>query len=185
MSPDPYILYVLIVGCEVTFWVVLLLGLVVRYLLCREAVSRWLLLALPLIDIFLLVFTAFDLRAGTTATFAHGLAAAYVGFTVAFGSIAVRWADAHFAHRFASGAAPQKAPSTGWGVVHYDLKLWLRCVLECIITLAIIEGLVAFVANEAITSPLLVWYKHAFACVLFWFLFGPLWSLLLVRRGAR
>jgi hypothetical protein len=93
MSGESYVLYALIVGCEVAFWLVLLAALAVRYLLRRDALSRWLLLALPAIDLLLLAFTALDLRAGTTATFAHGLAAAYVGFTVAFGPIAIQWAD--------------------------------------------------------------------------------------------
>src|SRR5690606_28071318 len=100
MTIDPHsqslALYALIVGCEVAFWVVLLLSLVVRYVLQREAASRWLLMSLPLIDVLLLSITAVDLKSGTTAALGHGLAAAYVGFTIAFGSIAVRWADGHF-----------------------------------------------------------------------------------------
>jgi hypothetical protein len=113
MAPEPLLLYALIVACEVGFWVVLLVALVVRYLLLKEYLSRALLLCLPLIDLLLLVFTALDLRRGSTATFAHGLAAAYVGFTVAFGGMAVKWADAHFAHRFAAGPVPATAPSRG------------------------------------------------------------------------
>jgi hypothetical protein len=179
------LLYVLIVGCEVAFWVVLLLSLSLRYLLHKETSSRWLLLSLPIIDLLLLAFTAIDLRAGTTATFAHGLAAVYVGFTVAFGPVAIRWADAHFAHRFASGPAPAKAPSGGWGIVRFDLALWLRCIGAWIIALALIEALVAYVGNEAATEPLLAWYKYGFGCVVLWFIFGPVWSLFLVRGGAR
>jgi hypothetical protein len=185
MSTDAYLLYFLIVGCEVAFWLVLFISLAVRYPLRREALSRWLLLSLPLIDILLLVFTALDLRAGTTATSAHGLAAVYVGFTVAFGPIAIRWADAHFAYRFASGPVPAKAPSGGWHAVRFDLELWLRCIAAWIIALALIEALVAFVANEVMTQPLLDWYRDAFACIVLWFIFGPVWSLLLVRRGTR
>jgi hypothetical protein len=184
MSGESYVLYALIVGCEVAFWLVLLAALAVRYLLRRDALSRWLLLALPAIDLLLLAFTALDLRAGTTATFAHGLAAAYVGFTVAFGPIAIQWADAHFAHRFASGPVPPKAPSGGWAGVRYDFGLWLRCIVACVITVLLIEALVALVDNDAITGPLLDWHKHAFGCVLLWFFFGPVWSLFLVRRGA-
>lgn len=185
MPTQNLLLYLLIVGCEVAFWLVLLLSLAVRYLLRREALSRWLLLSLPLIDVLLLVFTALDLSAGTTATLAHGLAAVYVGFTVAFGSIAVRWADAHFAYRFASGPEPAKAPTGGWGAVRFDLELWVRCIAAWVIALALIEVLIACVANDAVTQPLLVWYKHGFGCVVFWFIFGPAWSLLFVRRGAR
>jgi hypothetical protein len=130
MPPESYLLYALILACEVGFWVVLILALGVRYFLAKDRLSRTLLLCLPLVDILLLAFTAMDLRRGSTATFAHGLAAAYVGFTLAFGSIAVKWADAHFAHRFAAGPVPEKAPSKGWQAVRYDFNLWGRCVSQ-------------------------------------------------------
>ena len=76
MPSEPYLLYVLIVACEIGFWVILLLGLACRYLLRREQLSRALLLGVPLVDALLLVFTAIDLSNGATATFAHGLASA-------------------------------------------------------------------------------------------------------------
>ena len=185
MSTESAVLYLLIIGCEAAFWLVLLLSLAVRYLLRQKELSRWLLLSLPLVDILLLVFTALDLRAGATATFAHGLAAAYVGFTIAFGSIAVRWADAHFAHRFASGPAPPKAPSKGWAGVRFELQLWLRCIVACAILVLLIDALIAIVPNSTATAPLEAWYKHAFGCVILWFIFGPAWNFLLIRRGAR
>ena len=120
MTSESYLLFALIVACEVGFWVVLLLALVVRYLLRKEPLSRALLICLPLIDLLLLAFTAIDLRRGTTATFAHGLAAAYVGFTVDFSGLAVKWAHAHFAYLFAAVPAPRKAPSHAWDLVrHY------------------------------------------------------------------
>ena len=90
MPPESFLLYGLIVVCEVGFWVVLLVALAVRYLLAKERLSHALLLCLPLVDVLLLAFTAMDLRRGSTATFAHGLAAAYVGFTLAFGDMAVK-----------------------------------------------------------------------------------------------
>jgi hypothetical protein len=185
MPDQPYLLYALIVACEVAFWVVLLLALVARYVLRKKPLSRGLLLSLPLIDVLLLVFTALDLRSGSTATFAHGLAAAYVGFTVAFGGMAIEWADAHFAHRFAAAPAPRKAPSRGWEAVRYDFNLWLRCIVACVIAVALIEVLVGFVGDREATRALLAWHKHAFGCVLLWFVFGPAWSLALVWRRSR
>lgn len=182
MPPEGYLLYALILACEVGFWVVLLVALAVRYLLERQRLSRALLLCLPLVDLLLLAFTAMDLRRGSTATFAHGLAAAYVGFTLAFGGMAVRWADAHFAHRFAAGPVPAKAPSGGWQAVRYDFHLWGRCIVACIITMALVEALVQFVGSGEATQPLLAWHKHAFGCIVFWFLFGPAWSLATVWR---
>ena len=130
MPPEGYLLYVLIVACEVGFWVVLLAVLATRYLLAKERLSRALLLCLPLVDVLLLAFTAMDLRHGSAGTFEHGLAAAYVGFTLAFGGMAVKWADAHFAHRFAAGAVPAKAPCGGWQAVRYDFNLWGRCIMH-------------------------------------------------------
>ncbi len=177
MPPESYILYALILACEVGFWVVLLVALAARYLLAKERLSRALLLCLPLVDVLLLAFTAMDLRRGSTATFSHGLAAAYVGFTLAFGGMAVKWADAHFAHRFAAGPVPAKAPSGGWQAVRYDFNLWGRCVVACIITMALVEALVQFVGSSEATLPLLAWHKHAFGCIVLWFFFGPAWSL--------
>ena len=185
MQPEGYLLYALILACEVGFWVVLLVALAVRYLLARERLSRALLICLPLIDVLLLLFTAMDLRRGSTATFAHGLAAAYVGFTVAFGGIAVNWADAHFAHRFAAGPVPAKAPSGGWQAVRYDFRLWGRCIVACIITMVLIEALVQLVGSSGATQPLLAWHKHAFGCIVIWFFFGPAWSLATAWRGPR
>lgn len=181
---EAYLLYVLILACEVGFWVVLLVALAVRYLLANGTLSRALLLCLPLIDVLLLIFTAIDLRRGSTATFAHGLAAAYVGFTVAFGGLAVEWVDARFAHRFAGGPVPAKAPSHGWEAVRYEFKLWVRCIVACIITMASVEALVQFVGSGEATQPLLAWHKHAFGCIVLWFLFGPAWSLATSWRGS-
>jgi len=171
-------LYWLIVGCEVAFWVVLLLALTARYLLRRRTLSRILLISLPLLDIALLGFTALDLRSGAPATFAHGLAAAYVGFTVAFGGLTVAWADRHFAHRFAGGPAPPKAPNRGWAAVRYELALWVRCLVAVAITLVLLMGLIAFVGDDAATQALRDWRFIAAGCAFFWFVFGPLWALL-------
>ena len=184
MPTEPYLLYVLIVACEVGFWLVLLLALALRYLLRNARLSQALLYGLPLIDVLLLIFTAMDLRRGAPATFAHGLAAAYIGFTATFGTLAVRWADAHFAYRFAGGRSPEKAPSRGWPAVRYELNLWARCLVACVITVLLIDALLWFVGQREATEPLLAWYKHAFGCVVLWFFFGPVWSLATAWRRA-
>lgn len=184
MPNESHGIYVLIVACEVGFWVVLLLALAVRYRLRRERLSRALLFGLPLIDLLLIAFTAMDLRRGTPATFAHGLSAAYVGFTVAFGGMAVKWADEHVAHRLAGRPPPARAPTRGWALVRYDLMLWGRCVVASVITVALVEALVQFVGNSHTTRPLLAWHRHAFGAVVLWFLFGPAWSLVTAWRRA-
>lgn len=171
-------LYVLIVACEAAFWVVVLLALAARYFLKRERLSRTLLFSLPAIDLLLLVLTALDLRSGTPPAFAHGLATAYVGFTIAFGSIAIGWADAHFAHRFIGGPKPVGAPTRGWPIVRYDLDLWVRSLVAWAIALALVTALIAWLDDRARTEPLEQWYRVAFGSAVLWFVFGPLWSLL-------
>ncbi len=177
-------LYWLVVGCEVLFWLMLVLGLAARYWLRRAQLGRALLFSLPGIDLLLIALTAADLKGGATATFAHGLAAAYVGFTVAFGSLAVRWADERFAHWLAAGPPPSAAPSRGWGAVWYDVVLWVRCIAAWIVALAVLSALIAYIDSAAVTQPLLLWYRIAFGSVFLWFVFGPVWSLVFFRREA-
>lgn len=178
MNSQPAYLYISILGCEVAFWAVLALALTLRYVLKRDRASRVLLLLLPAIDVLLLAFTALDLRAGTQATFAHGLAVAYLGFTLAFGPLAVRRADSWFVHRFAGGPRPEGFASRGWPAVQDDLKLWFRCIVAWAVTLLLLGALITFIGNDTVTEPLLLWHRIAFGSVVLWFIFGPLWSLL-------
>ena len=171
-------LYWLILGCETSFWLVLFLGLAARYVLRRKRLSNLLLLSLPVVDLVLLGVTTLDLGTGTRATFAHGLAAAYVGFTVAFGGIAVAWADQHFAHWFAEAPAPPAAPTRGWTALRYEMLLWARCLVAVAITLALLAALIAFVNDESSTAALREWFRISIGSAILWFLFGPLWTLL-------
>lgn len=171
-------LYWLIIGCEISFWLVLFLGLAVRYLFKRKRLGNILLLGLPALDLVLLAVTAVDLGSGTPADFAHGLAAAYLGFTVAFGSIAVSWADQRFAHWLADAPGPIKAPKRGWPALRYELLLWVRCLVAVAITLTIIRSLIAYVNDESATEALNEWFQIAIGCAVFWFVVGPLWTLL-------
>lgn len=165
MLNQPAYLYWLIVGCEAAFWVVLVL--VARYLLRRTRLGRGLLLALPAVDVLLLIFTAMDLRGGTPATFAHGLATADVGFTVAFGSIVVDWADQRFAHRFASGPPPVASPTHGWPAVRYEPALWIRCIVAWIIAVVLLIALIALVDDADNTRNLYLWFRIGFGSIFF------------------
>ena len=91
-------LLALIVACEIGFWAFLLAGLAARYLLRWKTVSSILLICVPLVDVVLLAATIADLRGGAVADTSHSLAAAYIGFSVAFGHSLVRWADAVHGH---------------------------------------------------------------------------------------
>ena len=185
MSFDFNILYFLIVGCEVGFWLLLFSGFAVRYLLGRKKLSFYILASVPLVDLFLLLFTAFDLNNGNNASFAHGLAAAYIGFTVAFGSLLVTWADKWFAYKFADGANPSAGAGRGWALVIEDLKLWLRCLGAVAIIYVLVILMIEIVGDPAKTEDLQIWFKIPFFTVFFWFIFGPLWSLVFFKRDSQ
>ena len=82
-----------IVCCEILFWVFIVAGLIVRYGFRREKLGFRLMAMSPVIDIVLLILTVFDLSRGSTATLAHGLAAIYIGVSLAFGKQMIAWAD--------------------------------------------------------------------------------------------
>ncbi len=97
-----------IVACEVGFWVLIGAGLLARYPLRRPRLGLVLLALTPVVDVVLLAATVLDLRHGATASVAHGLAAVYLGFSLAYGHAMIRWADVRFAHWFAGGPPPVK-----------------------------------------------------------------------------
>ncbi|NYI06436.1 hypothetical protein [Allostreptomyces psammosilenae] len=143
-----------IVFCEVAFWVMLGLGLVTRYLLRWPRVSTALLVSVPLLDVLLLSVTVIDLRSGATAGIRHGLAAIYLGFTVAFGHSMMRWADQRFAHRFAGGPPPWRPPKRGMARVRYEWKGFGQSVVACGIAAAVLVLLIWLVGDPSRTEAL-------------------------------
>lgn len=119
-------LVALILACEVLFWVVIVAGLVARYLMRRPKLGAALLIAAPLVDLILLTATVLDLRNGAEAHLAHTLAAVYIGVSVGFGHSMIRWADVRFAHRFDGGPAPAPKPKYGTARAVREWKGWLQ-----------------------------------------------------------
>ncbi len=171
-------LLLLILGCEIAFWVFLAAGLCARYLLRLARVSTVLLVCVPLTDLVLLTASGVDLLGGSTATFAHGLAGAYIGFTVAFGGATIRWADRRFAFHFAGGEPLAKAPTHGRALLVYELHWWFRCLLAVGITIGLAYLAIRLVGERANTEALEQWLVLPLGTPIVWFVFGPLWSLL-------
>src|SRR5918998_1440252 len=118
-----------LLACGNGFWVVLGARLTPRYLFRRRRLRALLLALVPFVDLILLVATVIDLSGGATADFKHGLAAAYIGFSVAFGHSMIRWADQRFAHRFAGGPPPWRPPEGGPARVRYEWLEWGKGML--------------------------------------------------------
>lgn len=154
-------LYVVIVACEVMFWVLVLAGLVTRYLLRRQRAGAVLLALAPLVDLVLLGATVLDLHGGGTAGTAHALAGVYIGVSVGFGHAMVRWADERFAHRFAGGPAPVRAPRTGRAHAAHERRGLVRHVVAYVVGVGLLGVAVLMVGDpartEALTQVIRLW----------------------------
>jgi hypothetical protein len=146
------VIVALIIACEVGFWVLLALGLAVRYLLKWRRTSVVLLLCEPVLELVLFVATAIDLKNGAEPGWEHGLAALYIGYTVAYGHYTIRWLDGHAAHRLAGAPRPPKPPQYGMARARHEGRLWLRTLLAAAIALALLQGAVWYVGDGDTSS---------------------------------
>ncbi|GAA3951592.1 hypothetical protein [Gordonia caeni] len=136
----------LILACEIAFWVVIVAGLATRYLLHRRRLGLALLALTPAIDLVLLIAAGVDLHRGAAADFAHGLAAIYLGFSLAYGHRLIAWADVRFAHRFAGGPAPVKLYGS-----RYTVACWADVARTGLA--AVIGGGVIWLLTAVATGP--------------------------------
>ncbi|MGW2832129.1 hypothetical protein [Streptomyces sp. NPDC001286] len=142
----------LIIVCEVGFWVLLALGLAVRYLLGWRRTGVAILLCEPLLELVLFAVTAIDLRNGAEPGWEHGLAALYIGYTVAYGHYTIRWLDGHAAHRLSGGQRPPKPPRYGLARARHEGGLWLRTLLAAAVACALLQGAIWYVGDGDTSS---------------------------------
>ncbi|MGI5148368.1 hypothetical protein ACQEVC_18660 [Plantactinospora sp. CA-294935] len=161
---------------EIGFWVLLGAGLIARYPLRMPRLGALLLLGTPLIDLVILVATVLDLRRGATADFTHGLAAAYLGFSVAFGHSMIRWADQRFAYRFAGGPPPTRPPSGGWARARYEWREWAKGLLGWFVACGLLGLGVLMVGDPDRTAELLAWIVRLTVAIVIWLVAFPLWA---------
>ncbi|WP_314586109.1 hypothetical protein [Paenibacillus terrigena] len=143
-----------IIGCEIGFWVFVLAGLFCRYILKRKKLGAWLLYLTPVVDLALLIATLLDLRTGAVATFVHGVAAVYIGVSVAFGHRMIRWADERFAYRFANGPEPVKKAKHGPAHARNERIGWLLHLLAWVIGCAMLYSIILVVDDKSRTDAL-------------------------------
>ncbi|REJ09878.1 hypothetical protein [Halobacillus trueperi] len=149
-----------IVASEIGFWVVIIAGLVTRYIFKKKRAGLLLLALTPLIDLILLVTTSVHLWNGATATITHGIAAVYIGVSVAFGKSLIEWADVRFQYYFTKeGPRPKKLS----GIPHakHYFKSWLQHVLAYSIGAIFLVSLLFLIGDpsrtEALINALRLW----------------------------
>ena len=143
----------MIILSEVGFWVVIALGLFTRYVFKRKKLGLFFLALTPVIDLILLAATSIDLYNGATATKIHGIAAVYIGVSIAFGKSMIQWADEHFIYYvMKQGSKPTKRYGMEYAF-HY-LKGWGKHVLAYIIGAGFLAGLIYFIQDASRTEAL-------------------------------
>ncbi|MGK5550261.1 hypothetical protein ACSNOI_01485 [Actinomadura kijaniata] len=165
-----------IAACEVGFWVILFAGLAVRYLLRRPRLGGFLLLCVPLVDVVLLTATVIDLRGGATANFTHGLSAAYLGYSVAFGHSWVKWADAKFAHRYAGGPPPTPKPKYGRARIRYEWVEFGKAAIAWAIGCGVLLAMIWMVGDAERTRELTGWAVRLTVVLVIWSIWPITWT---------
>ncbi|NDU71134.1 hypothetical protein GWI34_00630 [Actinomadura sp. DSM 109109] len=161
-------LLAVIAGCEIGFWVLLAAGLLARYALRLRRTGAVLLLCVPLVDVVLLAAAAADLHGGATAGASHGLSAAYLGYSVAFGHSMMRWADARFAHRFAGGPPPARPPKYGAARVRHEWREFGKAALATAIACALLLAMIGLVGDADRTQALGAWMGRLGSVLAIW-----------------
>ncbi|WP_367044990.1 hypothetical protein [Streptomyces sp. Je 1-332] len=148
----------LIIICEVGFWVLLAGGLALRYAAKMPRASVAVLLCEPILEVVLFVVTAIDLKNGAEPDWKHGLAAVYIGYSIALGHYTIKWVDVRVAHRFAGGPPPS-TPKYGMPRAIHEWKLAARWILAGLIAMALLQGAVWYVGGDGEVGSLRMWQQ--------------------------
>ncbi len=154
-----WIMY-MIIGCEIAFWVFILLGLTSRYILKLEKLGILLLACTPVIDLILLIVTGVDLYKGAVATTAHALAAVYIGVSIGFGKSMIAWVDKRFKYYVTKqGVAPLRL--TGMQFAKHYSKGFVRHIVAYVIGCGLILGIIYIINDpsrtEALSNMMKIW----------------------------
>lgn len=149
-----------IVACEIGFWVVILAGLITRYIFNRQSLGLFLLALTPVIDLVLLIVTSVDLYNGATATQVHAIAAIYLGVSVAFGKSMIQWADVRFLY-YVKKQGTKPVRKTGMDFARHSIKGSFQHLLGFLIGAAFLVIMIYLINDpnktEALSGTLKVW----------------------------
>ena len=163
---------ILIAACEVGFWLILAAGLLLRYLTPLRRAANTVLACVPATDLVLLAATVIHLHSGAAPQPTDGLAAVYLGVSIAFGPTMLKWADARFAHRFAGAPPAPRPPKYGREHARHERRMWLRHLLAFSIGSALLLAATLLTGGPHKATPLLNWIPR-WAIVL---LIDAVWS---------
>lgn len=175
----------LIIGCEIGFWLFLLLGLFIRYVLSCPRAGNAVLLCVPLLDLALFSATAIDLHNGAVAEFSHGLAAVYLGFTIVYGPSVIKWLDQVAARRFRKIDKAVESERYGRDHTRHEWRQWFKAVLAGGIACLLLFAAILYVGDLEKTAQLNEWFGHIFGILLIWLVCWPLWYTVFPKKQGK
>ena len=150
----------MIIAAEIGFWVVIVAGLVTRYIFNKKKLGLFFLALTPVIDLLLLIVTATDLYNGATATQVHAIAAIYLGVSIVFGKSMIRWADERFLY-YVKKQGTKPVRKHGIAYAKHSMKGSLQHVLAYLIGGAFLFLMIYLIEDpsktEALSGMLKVW----------------------------
>lgn len=171
-----------IVGCEVGFWVLVIGGLAVRYLLHRRRLSTVILTLVPAVDLALLIAVAVDLSHGSGVTNVHRIAGIYLGVTVAFGHSLVSWADGRFAYWFGAAKKPARKLQSGPVALRREMVQFGQWLIAAAVAAGMTLVLSVTVADDEQAPALRGIFPMLGVITVIWLVTGPVWALFGARN---
>lgn len=152
-------LLAVIAACEIGFWVLLAAGLLTRYLLRLPKLGMAFLIAVPLVDVVMLVASVIDIRSGGEPSFKHSLAAIFIGVSVGFGHRTLQWADGWAAHKLAGAPRPYKPRKGTREKARFERQGWYRHLLAYAVGCGVMLGLglLSGQGYDALLGPAWTW----------------------------
>lgn len=140
-----------IIFAEIAFWIAILCGLFARYIKNSKKLSNIFLFSTPFIDLALLILTAIDLKNGAQASVAHGIAAIYIGISIAFGKSMIEWADDKFQSIILKRESKRKV-LYGLEKGIYEMKMWARHFLAYVIGSSLLMAMILYIGGGKFTQ---------------------------------
>ncbi|MGE6513424.1 hypothetical protein [Lysinibacillus sphaericus] len=142
-----------IITAEIAFWIVIIVGLICRYVFKKPKLSLFFFALTPVIDLLLVLLTVMDLKAGTPASTAHGVAAIYIGVSIAYGKTMIAWADIKFQQWFLK-VLIQKEKLSGMAKAKHEMTMLGRHIVAYIIGAGLLYAMTLFIGSNTDTSSL-------------------------------
>lgn len=162
----------LIIICEILFWIFLILGILIRYAFKSQKLSNLFLLSTPLIDLLLIFLTYNDLANNNEPTFMHGLSFVYIGYSIIYGKRTIKWADNLFNYYFNNAKNPNQFKVKEKNKLKYQWKEFKRiCLCSLIILSFLLIGI--YLSGFEHSFWFIYWIIVVISTVLIWFIIGP------------